>query len=79
MSGDFRSNREDAEVVMAIVSMARNLGKRTVAEGVERKEQLAFLSGLGVDEVQGFLFAKPMPFEKVCDFLRSFDPTKSFW
>ncbi|WP_068549784.1 putative bifunctional diguanylate cyclase/phosphodiesterase [Thermosulfidibacter takaii] len=73
------SNREDAEVVMAIVSMARNLGKRTVAEGVERKEQLAFLSGLGVDEVQGFLFAKPMPFEKVCDFLRSFDPTKSFW
>mgnify|MGYP001772871653 CR=1 FL=1 len=72
-------SREDAEVVMAIVSMARNLGKRLVAEGVERKEQLAFLTGLGVDEVQGFLFAKPMPVAEVRTFLKNFDPDKSFW
>ncbi|QJA06030.1 EAL domain-containing protein [Thermosulfurimonas marina] len=72
-------SREDAEVVMAIVSMARNLGKRLVAEGVERKEQLAFLAGLGVEEIQGFLFARPLPLEEVRLFLRTFDPSKAFW
>jgi len=64
--------------VMAIVGVARSLGKMTVAEGVERREQLAFLMGLGVDQVQGYYFAPPMPEEKVFEFLDNFKPEKYF-
>ncbi|OAQ21731.1 hypothetical protein TDIS_0249 [Thermosulfurimonas dismutans] len=71
-------DREDASVVMAIVAMARNLGKKIVAEGVERREQLAFLMGLGVDEVQGYYFARPMPGDQALSFLESFNPDRFF-
>jgi diguanylate cyclase len=50
-------------VVRAIVAMAAALGLRTVAEGVEREEQLAAVRGLDCDRVQGFLLARPMPLE----------------
>jgi EAL domain-containing protein (putative c-di-GMP-specific phosphodiesterase class I) len=39
--------------------MAKALDKRVVAEGVETPEQAALLQGLGVDELQGYLFGKP--------------------
>ncbi len=57
LPGDPRS----AALVEAMVRMAHALNLRVVAEGVEREEQWAFLSALGVDEVQGFLFARPQP------------------
>ena len=41
--------------------MAHVLGKVTVAEGVETREQLATLRRLGCDFVQGYLFAQPLP------------------
>ena len=66
------ASRSDADVVMAIVSMARNLNKNIVAEGVERAEQLAFLMGLGVNEAQGFYFAPGLPPEKALEFLKTF-------
>jgi len=47
-------------VVSAIVAMAAALGLRTVAEGVEREEQLEAVRGLGVDLVQGYLLARPV-------------------
>ncbi len=72
-------NREDVEIVKAIVGMAKNLDKETIAEGVESREQLAFLTGLGVDEVQGFYFARPMPKEEVFSFLETFTPEEYFW
>jgi diguanylate cyclase (GGDEF)-like protein/PAS domain S-box-containing protein len=50
-------------VVRAIVAMAAALGLRTVAEGVEREEQLAAVRSLDCDRVQGFLLARPMPLE----------------
>lgn len=71
-------NREDASVVMAIVAMARNLGKTLVAEGVERREQLAFLMGLGVDEVQGYYFTPPLPGDETLRFLEAFNPERFF-
>ena len=49
-----------AAIVESIAAMARQLGRQTVAEGVENNEQLALLRSLQVDAVQGFLFAEPL-------------------
>ena len=51
----------DQAVVEAIVQMARRLGLTTVAEGVERPEQEAFLREIGADTIQGYLHARPAP------------------
>ena len=50
-----------AGLVDTIVSMAKQLGLKTVAEGVETQQQLDYVRRLGVDFVQGWLFAKAMP------------------
>ncbi|HEU4882253.1 MAG TPA: PAS domain S-box protein [Longimicrobium sp.] len=49
-----------AQLVHAIVNLARNLRVKVVAEGVETREQLAALRGMGCDYAQGFLFAEPL-------------------
>ncbi len=50
----------DRAVVRAVVDIAHTLGMRVVAEGVERAEQQSVLTSLGVDEVQGYLHARPL-------------------
>ncbi len=56
---------EGAAVVRAVVDLSRTLHLTTVAEGVERPDQAAMLAELGCDEVQGFLYARPMPAKEV--------------
>jgi diguanylate cyclase (GGDEF)-like protein/PAS domain S-box-containing protein len=58
---DITTDRDRAELVRGIVSMARSLRMELVAEGVETDAQLAYLSKLGCHAVQGYLFGKPMP------------------
>jgi EAL domain-containing protein (putative c-di-GMP-specific phosphodiesterase class I) len=60
---DVTTDRNDAALVMAIVSLAHNLRLHVVAEGVETEEQLRFLNLLRCDEVQGYLFSKPLTAE----------------
>jgi diguanylate cyclase (GGDEF)-like protein/PAS domain S-box-containing protein len=48
-------------IVTAILAMARGLGLTTVAEGVETELQAAFLARRGCDEMQGYLFGRPVP------------------
>jgi EAL domain-containing protein (putative c-di-GMP-specific phosphodiesterase class I) len=52
---------DDAALVMAIITLAHNLRLKVVAEGVESEEQLKFLHLLRCDEIQGYLFSKPVP------------------
>lgn len=54
-----------SHVAYHIIEMARSLGLRIIAEGVETPEQLAFLSDHGVDYAQGFLISRPIAIDDV--------------
>ncbi len=72
-------SKEDAEIVKLVLSLAQSLNFKTVAEGVEHFEQLVFLTGLGVQEAQGYHFAKPMPMEDFLAYLEDYNPSDYFW
>ncbi|MCX7168270.1 MAG: EAL domain-containing protein [Rhodocyclales bacterium] len=58
---DLTVDPEDAAIVTAIIGLARSLGLDILAEGVETREQLDVLLGLGCKKFQGFLFSHPLP------------------
>ncbi len=64
---DVASDQSCASVATSIIAIAHNLKLDTVAEGVETREQLAFLAGCGCDAYQGFVFSKPLPAEQFAD------------
>ena len=57
---DINSRRQNVEIVRAIVSLARNLGMKVVAEGVETTDQLSHLKRMHCDYAQGYLFSEPV-------------------
>jgi EAL domain-containing protein (putative c-di-GMP-specific phosphodiesterase class I) len=61
----------DASIVTAIISMARSLRLKVIAEGVETPEQLVFLRVHGCDEGQGYYFSRPVPAAQFEALLRS--------
>ncbi|WP_457967840.1 PAS domain S-box protein [Pseudomonas sp. R4-84] len=60
---DATSDPNDAEIIRAIVAMARSLNLEMIAEGVETLEQLQFLQGLDCHLYQGYLHSRPLPLE----------------
>jgi len=58
---DIPGNKDDAAIATAIIAMAHSLQLNVIAEGVETEEQLAFLRERECDEMQGYLFSKPLP------------------
>ncbi|MCX4063861.1 MULTISPECIES: PAS domain S-box protein [Pseudomonas] len=60
---DATHDPNDAEIIRAIVAMARSLNLEVIAEGVETPEQLAFLQKLGCHLYQGYLHSRPLPIE----------------
>lgn len=66
---DVEDDPSDAKLVETIILLAKNFGLRLVAEGVETQGQLDFLNALHCDEIQGYLFSKPLPFEALRQYL----------
>ena len=64
----------DATIVRAIIDLARNLGLRTVAEGVEDRRTWDTLVGMGCEEAQGFLISRPVPARSLSRWLEGQQP-----
>jgi len=58
-------------IAKAIVSMAHSIGLKTVAEGVESREQLEFLRDMGCDQIQGYIFSRPLPENEMANLITS--------
>jgi predicted signal transduction protein with EAL and GGDEF domain len=71
---DVAVNPDDAAITSAIISMAKSLRLKVIAEGVEDEAQMSFLRAHQCDEIQGYYFSKPLAVDKVADKLRGDSP-----
>ncbi|MGA3091088.1 MAG: EAL domain-containing protein [Terriglobales bacterium] len=62
---------DDAAITSAIISMAKSLNLKVIAEGVENKAQMSFLREHRCDEIQGYYFSKPLAADEAADELRA--------
>jgi diguanylate cyclase (GGDEF)-like protein/PAS domain S-box-containing protein len=67
---DIRTCPSDAAITKALVAMSREMGLRTVAEGIESAEQESVLREIGCQEGQGYLYGRPMPDKDIVAYLR---------
>ena len=68
--GDVATNTDDSVITAAIISMAKSLRLKVIAEGVENEKQMSFLRAHHCDEIQGYHFSKPLAVDKVAAKLR---------
>jgi len=68
---DIEHSEQGRNMVATIVTIAHNLGLQVVAEGVEQTLQLEFLSSLNCEQLQGYLYSKPLPEQDFYNYLRS--------
>ena len=64
------ADENDRAVAGAVISLGQTLNLRVIAEGVETEPQAAFLRNINCDEMQGYLFSKPLPAQRIEEFLR---------
>ncbi len=74
---DLPGDTDSGVIIETILGMARTLKLRAVAEGVENEAQARFLGNLGVDELQGFWFSRPIPVENCLALLEGRGPRLS--
>lgn len=66
---EIKKNPKENAIIKAIIQMAHTLNIKTIAEGVETKEEFEFLKENGCDECQGYYFSKPLPAEEIVKLL----------
>ena len=66
---DLSTDPDDRAITTAIIALARTLGLKVIAEGVEEREHLKFLLEMGCDYAQGFFFSPPLPAEEFIDYI----------
>lgn len=71
---DVGKDPNDESIIRATISLARSFGMEVTAEGVENELQHQFLAELGCNDVQGFLFGKPMPVDDALALMMPADP-----
>lgn len=72
---DLEDNEEALTLVSTIIAMAKALGMKTIAEGVETVGQLHKLEELGCDYIQGYFFSRPLPGDELKTYLQHFNYT----
>lgn len=70
------NDKNVALMVKSMIQLCHKLNKAVIAEGLESQEELVLLSQMKCDQVQGFLLEKPMPSEKICEFVKNWDPSR---
>ncbi len=70
-------DRETVAIIQSIVQLAKNFRMTVTAEGVETADDFTRMKGLGVNQIQGYLFGRPMPYEKACELVHGLDARKS--
>jgi EAL domain-containing protein (putative c-di-GMP-specific phosphodiesterase class I) len=70
------SSPESARLVQMILHLAKDLGMRTVAEGVEDRSQLETLQKMGCHLIQGYYFSKPLPVKELLTFVQHDFPVR---
>jgi len=69
---DMLDDPNDLAITKAVIGLGHTLGLRVVAEGVEQTEEMRVLAAAGCDELQGYLFGKPMPAEQFASWRQAF-------
>jgi len=72
---DISEEENSGVIARAVTTLGQSFGMEITAEGVESEEQLAFLRGLGCDEIQGYYFSRPLPGPELEEFLGNFEDT----
>lgn len=75
---DIPESNDSITIVSAILAMARELNVKSLAEGVETEEQLAFLQSKGCDYIQGYFFSKPLEASYFTQLLLNYRNMKAF-
>ena len=66
---DITTSRDSLAIAKSTIDLAKNMELESVAEGVETEEAAACLNALGVDALQGYLIARPLPVDQVSEWL----------
>jgi len=66
---DISSGKIEAEMIIPIIALGHSMKLQVLAEGVEVEEQLRYLKEQGCDEVQGYLYSRPVPADELTEFL----------
>lgn len=71
------SDRRNEAVIASVVAMARGLGMKIIAEGIENPAQIDFLRRIGCDVIQGFAYSRPLPPDEFIKYVKEYIPLQA--